>query len=176
MARALVNKQTTKQTLKKGGDVKKSIPKAQGGKGIKTAGQAYMKYVPGAEASDTLGVSDPANRFGYPSKTTIAQQKMLDLTYGNNRKQNSNEEDSGNAIYNRVPQTKKDVKTYTKDLQNRAATGNWYQKKGGSVGKPAASGKSTGFPDLNKDGKVTKADILKGRGVIKKKGGTTKKK
>ena len=25
------------------------------------------------------------------------------------------------------------------------------------------------FPDLNKDGKITKADILRGRGVIKKK-------
>ena len=37
-------------------------------------------------------------------------------------------------------------------------------------------GRSTkSFPDLNKDGKVTKADILKGRGVIKKKGGTIKK-
>jgi hypothetical protein len=33
-----------------------------------------------------------------------------------------------------------------------------------------------GFPDLNKDGKITKADILKGRGVIKKKGGSVKKK
>jgi hypothetical protein len=33
-----------------------------------------------------------------------------------------------------------------------------------------------GFPDLNKDGKVTKADILKGRGAIKKMGGPTKKK
>ena len=32
-----------------------------------------------------------------------------------------------------------------------------------------------GFPDLNKDGKVTKADILKGRGVIKRNGGTVKK-
>lgn len=29
---------------------------------------------------------------------------------------------------------------------------------------------SKGFPDLNKDGKVTKADVLKGRGVIAKKG------
>ena len=29
------------------------------------------------------------------------------------------------------------------------------------------------FPDLNKDGKVTQADILKGRGVFKK-GGSTK--
>ena len=31
-----------------------------------------------------------------------------------------------------------------------------------------------GFPDLNKDGKVTKADVLKGRGVFKK-GGMSKK-
>ena len=38
--------------------------------------------------------------------------------------------------------------------------------------KKAKSGSS--FPDLNKDGKITKADILKGRGVIKK-GGTIKK-
>ena len=30
------------------------------------------------------------------------------------------------------------------------------------------------FPDLNKDGKITKADILKGRGVFKK-GGMSKK-
>lgn len=36
-------------------------------------------------------------------------------------------------------------------------------KKGGS------------FPDLNKDGKITKADILKGRGVIAKRGTTVKK-
>ena len=35
-------------------------------------------------------------------------------------------------------------------------------KKGGS------------FPDLNKDGKITKADILKGRGVIAKKGAKVK--
>ena len=30
------------------------------------------------------------------------------------------------------------------------------------------------FPDLNKDGKITKADILKGRGVIAKKGAKVK--
>ena len=45
-------------------------------------------------------------------------------------------------------------------------------KKGGLV-KKAKSGGS--FPDLNKDGKVTKADILKGRGVIAKKGAMIKK-
>lgn len=37
----------------------------------------------------------------------------------------------------------------------------------------AKNGKS--FPDLNKDGKITKADILKGRGVIAKKGAKVKK-
>jgi hypothetical protein len=30
------------------------------------------------------------------------------------------------------------------------------------------------FPDLNKDGEVTQADVLKGRGVAMKKGGTAK--
>lgn len=35
--------------------------------------------------------------------------------------------------------------------------------------------KKGGFPDLTGDGKVTKADVLKGRGVFKK-GGTVKKK
>lgn len=36
--------------------------------------------------------------------------------------------------------------------------------------------KGGSFPDLNKDGKVTKADILKGRGVIAKKGAAIKPK
>ena len=45
-------------------------------------------------------------------------------------------------------------------------------KDGGKVTK-AKNGKS--FPDLNKDGKITKADILKGRDVIAKKGASVKK-
>lgn len=45
-------------------------------------------------------------------------------------------------------------------------------KSGKSI-KKAKNGKS--FPDLNKDGKITKADILKGRGVIAKKGTSVKK-
>ena len=40
-----------------------------------------------------------------------------------------------------------------------------YMKKGGRVKK---------FPDLSGDGKVTKKDILMGRGVIKKKNGKKK--
>jgi hypothetical protein len=46
-------------------------------------------------------------------------------------------------------------------------------KKGGTMKKAKAGGS---FPDLNKDGKITKADILKGRGVIAKKGTAVKKK
>ena len=45
---------------------------------------------------------------------------------------------------------------------------------GGSMKKYKAGGST--FPDLNKDGKITQADILKGRGVIKKTGGSVKKK
>jgi hypothetical protein len=40
-------------------------------------------------------------------------------------------------------------------------------------GKAKKGGKS--FPDLTGDGKVTFKDVLKGRGVIKKKGGMVKK-
>lgn len=40
--------------------------------------------------------------------------------------------------------------------------------KKGKMIKKAKNGGS--FPDLNKDGKITKADILKGRGVIAKRG------
>tara|TARA_Y100000992_G_scaffold300969_1_gene270772 strand:- start:1157 stop:1465 length:309 start_codon:yes stop_codon:yes gene_type:complete len=43
----------------------------------------------------------------------------------------------------------------------------------GSMGKSKKK-KKGGFPDLTGDGKVTRADILKGRGVIKKKGGVKK--
>ena len=49
--------------------------------------------------------------------------------------------------------------------------------KGGARGGRRAMGmKNGGFPDLNKDGKVTQADILQGRGVAKKKAGGMAKK
>lgn len=44
-----------------------------------------------------------------------------------------------------------------------------------AVGKKPKMKTGGSFPDLTGDGKVTKADILKGRGVIKKYGGSTKK-
>jgi hypothetical protein len=43
------------------------------------------------------------------------------------------------------------------------------------LGSPSKAKNGKSFPDLNKDGKITKADILKGRGVIAKKGASIKK-
>lgn len=41
--------------------------------------------------------------------------------------------------------------------------------------KQMGSKNTKSFPDLNKDGEITKADILKGRGVIKKTGAKSMK-
>ena len=49
-------------------------------------------------------------------------------------------------------------------------------KGGARGGRKAMRMKDGGFPDLTGDGKVTQADILKGRGVTKKKGGGMAKK
>ena len=46
---------------------------------------------------------------------------------------------------------------------------------GKTIGKLNKAKSGGSFPDLNKDGKITKADILKGRGVIAKKGMKIKK-
>ena len=58
------------------------------------------------------------------------------------------------------------------------ARGNRAQGEATMAGKKKMMGGKTmykkgGFPDLNKDGKVTQADILKGRGVMKKGGKKT---
>lgn len=43
------------------------------------------------------------------------------------------------------------------------------------LGSPSKAKKGGSFPDLNKDGKISKADVLVGRGVIAKKGMKIKK-
>jgi hypothetical protein len=65
-----------------------------------------------------------------------------------------------------LPTSAAEEKAYYKKMEKEGA-------KNGKTMSKAKNGKS--FPDLNKDGKVTKADILKGRGVIAKKGATVKK-
>ena len=42
------------------------------------------------------------------------------------------------------------------------------QKRGTGIARVGLAKGGRAFPDLNKDGKVTRADILKGRGVFKK--------
>ena len=60
-------------------------------------------------------------------------------------------------------------------LYNKQVTPKGYMKgarvdkMGGGMMKRTMLKKGSKFPDLNKDGKVTKADILMGRGVIGKK-------
>ena len=65
-------------------------------------------------------------------------------------------------------ETNKNVKRTSEQIKSSIRKN---YKKGGPIAK-AKSGKS--FPDLTGDGKVTRADILKGRGVIKN-GGKLKK-
>ena len=71
--------------------------------------------------------------------------------------------------------SKKDEAILKAEKQRRARAKNKANpmgKKHGGVIKM----KDGGFPDLTGDGKVTKADVLKGRGVFKKGGSVNKKK
>lgn len=76
--------------------------------------------------------------------------------------------------------TLRDIKNAGEDALNLSTLGMYGKAKkkvkevtglkaGGTIKKAKAGGS---FPDLNKDGKVTKADVLKGRGVIAKNGGS----
>tara|TARA_R100000697_G_scaffold2227_5_gene5174 strand:- start:230 stop:1429 length:1200 start_codon:yes stop_codon:yes gene_type:complete len=72
-------------------------------------------------------------------------------------------------------------KKYTTELAKKAGGGMMKKKgmaMGGAMKKKGMSkgGAAKKFPDLTGDGKVTQADILKGRGVTKKKGGGMAKK
>lgn len=70
-----------------------------------------------------------------------------------------------------TPKEKKNTKDATQ-MKNMRPTGPKTGRIKPTMGS-AKNGKS--FPDLNKDGKITKADVLKGRGVIAKKGMSVKK-
>jgi len=78
------------------------------------------------------------------------------------------------SAFKRAAQSGKDVDRQSKKGKPGYDKNGYPLKKqrNGGVTK-AKSGAS--FPDLNKDGKITKADILKGRGVIAKKGKSVSK-
>jgi hypothetical protein len=90
-----------------------------------------------------------------PKTTKKAVKKYVPTA---KEKKNLEDATTGNGINSRPVFTKKEM------ADKKKMTG---MKFGGKISK-AKNGKS--FPDLNKDGKITKADILKGRGVIAKKG------
>ena len=50
------------------------------------------------------------------------------------------------------------------------------KRGGGSAMKKRVKMQKGGFPDLTGDGKVTRKDVLKGRGVKLKRGGSVKNK
>lgn len=125
---ATIKKVVAKRPLVKKTVSKKPLVKAQ--KGISTAGQAYMKYVPGAQAKDTLGTDDTRFRHpGFAENTSNwqAKHKMLDMTYG---------EDTPAYTGERAPQNKKDVKAYAKELKKAYPK----EKTGGSTKSTYKSG------------------------------------
>ena len=139
---------TIKKPAKKmqmGGSTKYSLDKA-----IKDAGFGSKKLSP-----DTTSKPKPAK--GKGPDTPIYKKKK--------------------ATFN-VPEVKQlmkkggSVDTYTNYSGKTSKPDSYTQYKKGGVVKAKKGGS---FPDLNKDGKITKADILKGRGVIAKKGAKLKK-
>ncbi len=65
------------------------------------------------------------------------------------------------------PKVRQTLGEYTTPPKSQAEASRYQQLKSASIStKPMM--KKGGFPDLNKDGQITKADILMGRGVIKK--------
>lgn len=137
-------------TKMKTGGTKKPLVKAQ--KGVNTAGQAYMKYVPGATASDTLGTDDTRFRnAGFAENTSNwnAKNKMLDMTYGEDIP-------AGNE---RATQSPKTVSDYARNLKAQ-----FKQKKGGFTKKAYKTGGM-----VNANSKITASKSATG-----KVGGVTK--
>lgn len=146
---------------KKGGKVKKY----QVGKEVRTAVSMYgTNRVPAGKNSTRLfnksyKLADKAESKGYDSESNSNSsnaeriQKRADRVYDRGIKARANEIRSADPAF-------------------KAAFPN-NKKKGGAAHKYKSGGSK--FPDLTGDGKVTRADILKGRGVFKK-GGTKIKK
>ena len=125
----------------------KPLPKAQPGTQVNSAGRAYMKYVPGATASDTLASQGDA-RFQQPyyeDDNFTAKKKMLEMTYGN-------ETPDPEYGTERRKQTPKEVASYSDYLKNL-----YNRKAGGDVKK------TTPITALDQVDRMEKAKLLKGK-------------
>lgn len=115
------------------GGATKPLRKAQPGTQVNSAGRAYMKYVPGAVASDTLAIQGDA-RFQQPyyeDDNFTAKKKMLQMTYGNE----TPDPDFGTQRRNQTPQEVSSYSDYLRKL---------YGKKTGGAVKKTMTTKKTG--------------------------------
>jgi hypothetical protein len=162
MGRAIVNKSSSKQSLKKGGKVKK----------YKLAGKTGEEPKKKVDLGNDMSISNNVQSFFKdPSLANTARvlMKINPITQaaraaveGGFRVAKALGSEKAGKQVDKIDQE------YEKNRKKLSE-----QKKGGRVKKYKSGGS---FPDLTGDGKVTKADILKGRGVIKKKGGMIKSK
>lgn len=128
----------------------------------------------------TSPLANSTNKGGYEKKldtvgTTAKSVRMIDgkgNVLGQERLGSSGAEKLAQKYKREKANTESRRKTNSEFLESRKKSGVAASKSIGTMKKggvvKAKNGKS--FPDLNKDGKVTKADVLKGRGVIAKKG------
>lgn len=103
-----------------------------------------------------MGMTPPSN------KITSSQSKSLGVAKGTPYKTTSSSSDKINTVrtsFNSPPRNSAEINAYMQSKNKPAMKSS--MKKGGS------------FPDLTGDGKITRADVLKGRGVFKK-GGMSK--
>ena len=128
------------------------ISKAQGGKNLKLS-PTYKNL--------RLGVANTRRAAGQPTRDGYGASSADSALYrfGFNRGVRGEKEYPGEPPVQKMGRW---------EGQNAVKATGKKMKTGGKIVKKAKSGSS--FPDLNKDGKITKADILKGRGVIAKKG------
>ena len=143
-----------------------TIKKAQLGslikKGVKAATSANKVVIPpGLQRSLKKSQSGPTKITQYSSEA----EKIA--AGGPTKLQKSKTVNEFDPNYEKPYKPKKQPKVDKYGFDTRP------DRNGGKHIKKAKSGGS--FPDLNKDGKVTRADILKGRGVIAKKGASIKK-
>lgn len=127
----------------------------------------------------------PAKKYADGGDITMKDKSVV-RTKDNTDILNRTKDNSNNSVNTRIKDNSR-VKTKMDNSVSNVDKGKVKLKiaKGATVNFPSAMAKSGktikkakaggSFPDLNKDGKITKADILKGRGVIAKKGASIKK-
>ena len=164
---AIGKREPARNKFAKGGATKKLVKAQTGG----TPFQKYMK-TPGAVASDTTmqTVSPSMEKLSGPGVWNAPKKPVAKSSKNQKALENAYDKTYGEGYRNETGQP---AKGETMEQYKRRMGP---MKKGGTVKKYAKGGSAKSFPDLNNDGKITKADILKGRGVIKKMGGSIKKK